>query len=798
MPDHIYQVDHIIGGNAVQVLNEIIQQLQSVDGLQNMIKPKFVDLFKGMPASVNSAAKAIDKLGKAMIVTDAAVIALIKNIRTLNNAALAATNSVTGFQAAMSKAGSQGNRAASTFKNTASSLASTSVAAASAATSATASATAMEALRAASSKAATQGNRAAKSFNNAAVGITRAGAAAGASASNFSALSGMTLKVGTSTNKTSGLVNGLTTRFLGLAAARTAIHSVYEASQELEERWEKLAEDAEKFRGSLRELASLKNEKGPNDRVAAEALDVALKARMKPDEAVGFMQAYENIGPAVRLKKHYQPLPGQGSPEELEKNILAEAANTGKRLGVDQNVAGAAIGQAMLLHPASTVEQAMQQFGGALKGIQAGNLKYGSGLSYLTGAAAKLVNPEHESMTDEEKKDAEGSKAGRLESYAEAGEYMGALSLGIGGADAAGKSAHRMVQNSRVLNPSSKNEKGRAALQAAGINDTMTDPEKLIRLSDYFKEQKIGDPNEWLVASKLGTDATREGMVASLKQVPVLRQRLESLKKGAKTNAAGKELMGANTEFKRTDVASSADAVKSETEVLNKVVGLEGAAEFESAKEHAEVIQRLENPHYNSWTDTIVKKAWSPFTYLGSGVSGAARVDEKIAINTLQNEGKRVGVDVARDYPDLFVGSYEKRASAFKAASAAVRAKGGDPLNLMGSGKRTSERVKRLGDSAPPLPGAGALPAGAGAAGAAAGIPAGAAAGVPGAAAMGDGRSGTTVVAMSDPRLTNLNARQLAALEVIAANTRRLGGESGGGIGYIAPGGGGGFEPFRT
>jgi hypothetical protein len=411
MPDHIYQVDHVIGGNAVQVLNEIIQKLQAIDGLQNMIKPKFVDLFKGMPASVNAANKAIDKLGKALIITDAAAVQLLKTMRSLNTANLAATSSVAGFQAAMSKAGSQGNRAASTFKSTASAIASTSVAAASAATSATASATAMEALRDASSRAATQGNRASKSFTGAANAINQAGGAAAGAVPSLNAISGATIRVGNTSDTTSGLVNAMTLRFLALSAARTAIHAVYEASAELEERWKTMAENAEKFRDSLRELASLKGEKGPNDRVVAEALDVALKARMKPDEAVGFMQAYENIGPAVRLKKHYQPLPGQGTPEELEKNILAEAANTAQRLGVDQNVAGAAIGQAMLLHPASTVEQAMQQFGGALKGIQAGNLKYGTGLSYLTGAAAKLVNPAHDSMTEEEKKDAEGANS---------------------------------------------------------------------------------------------------------------------------------------------------------------------------------------------------------------------------------------------------------------------------------------------------------------------------------------------------------------------------------------------------
>ena len=512
-------------------------------------------------------------------------------------------------------------------------------------------------------------------------------------------LGGVTKAVG----KTEQAMGGFLGKMIAIQAARAVFGAIMNESQRLEQYWEKLAENAGNFRDSLRELASLKGQPGPNDTVTADVLDLASKTGMVPEKAAEFSASYENIGPTIREKGHYQPK--QGTAEQLEKDVVAETGRTARRLGVDEKAAGEAIGTAGLFHTFNSVEQAMEQFGSALKGLSEGKLAYGKGVAALNKGSAKLLDPAEAA--------AEGARAGKIGSFAEAGVYLGALSLGTGTADQA---QNRMVQNSRVLNPDVENVKGTKALKNAGLTDQMTDPQKLIQLSKYLKAQKVASPRDWLSKHELGTVATREGMEASLKVADVLEQRLKRAAESATTDATGKATVAENRRFMATDRSATAAAVASKQDVVNKAEGIRGPEELEKAKRAAELRTQLSDPDfYHSRLQNITMSLTSPLTYLESGVSGwnyQWENDRRFgAIPTMKREAERVGADLTPHLEGLEAWDYRTRARAFTAASEAVRARGGDPLRMQDLDVETQRKIEEIRPPAAVKPAAVKLPA---------------------------------------------------------------------------------------
>jgi hypothetical protein len=488
---------------------------------------------------------------------------------------------------------------------------------------------------------------------------------------------------------------------VGLHVGQQALHAVLEVSKEIEDRWKKMAEEAVVFRDSLRELSNIKGEEGPGNKTYAEVLKLSLETDTTAEKAREAAQSYENIGPTVRQKGHYKPGPGQGTPADLEQNVLIEAIRTGRRYGLDEGAAGEAVGQVGMFHEIASPESAMTQMGMAMKGLSEGKLSYTKGIVALNKASAKLVDPREAG--------AEGARPGRIGSYGEAGIYLGAMSLGTGTADQA---QHRMVQISRALNPTDEGK--RANLAAAGITDAMDDPRRLIQLSKYMKEQKVADPNKWLAERNIGSEATREAIVAGMKVSDVLETRLAAGAAGRKDNATGKETIAANARFRQRQQGSVNAQARVAKDVMDKVEG-EQAESLETAKAFAEERMRQRDPHYRSIWRAPILAATSLPTYLMAGVGGAgyhAEQQETMgAIPTLRREAARVGVDVDKQFPGIASGDYVSRAKAFGEAARAVQDKGGDPYGRAGVMKGARERVDRIpgqgGAAAAPAAGSG-------------------------------------------------------------------------------------------
>jgi hypothetical protein len=193
---------------------------------------------------------------------------------------------------------------------------------------------------------------------------------------------------------------------VGLHVGQQALHAVLEVSKEIEDRWKKMAEEAVVFRDSLRELSNIKGEEGPGNKTYAEVLKLSLETDTTAEKAREAAQSYENIGPTVRQKGHYKPGPGQGTPADLEQNVLIEAIRTGRRYGLDEGAAGEAVGQVGMFHEIASPESAMTQMGMAMKGLSEGKLSYTKGIVALNKASAKLVDPREAG--------AEGARPGRI------------------------------------------------------------------------------------------------------------------------------------------------------------------------------------------------------------------------------------------------------------------------------------------------------------------------------------------------------------------------------------------------
>lgn len=711
MADQEYNLLYNVRGNARPEIDALAESLLNLEAIIDRLGPKFAEFGKTVgptmraaakaskdfgdsvgsageraaktAAAAASAASAVSSLSTALVTVrpaTAAVTSLARELATVRPAAIKAAEGVSGFAMICS---------AATVKIGGTELAVRQLGRALAALSAM-----MNAVGGAGGRAGDSIKQLGRSAGDTLPAVINSGRGMAVYAQETKAAAEHTERLRDRVQDTeAGLVKFLAVQ-QGLRVARMILNEYIDASKQLEDTWKKLADDAIAFRKASRELASLKGESGPNNKVIADTLDVALASRMDADQARKAMAAYENIGPTVRERGHYKPT--QGTPEELEKEILAETGKTATRLQIDPAAAFEAMGMAALRHTFTTKEEAMEQLGGALEGIQLGKLNYTLGVKALGKASAKLVDPKEEEAAEAKAEGAttqeKGTLPGRVQSYAEAGHYLGVLSYGTSSADQA---SHRMIQISRALNPDQSKEKAQEALKDAGLTPKMSDPEKLITLNKYMKAQKVQDRLGWLSEHKIGTEATREALVAAMKEAPVLEERLKKLRGGHAKLETGTRTIAQNASFMGEDQSARASTVEATGSVQKELEGLQ-QEEFRVAKQAALVrYQQQEPTEFRGILRGFANAVTSPLSYIRGGVGGEeseAEIHEKYgAITVLKQEAKKVGIDLLKEYPGVYSSSLTERGVNFAKASAAVRARGGDPL-AMGELTETSRK----------------------------------------------------------------------------------------------------------
>jgi hypothetical protein len=655
MPDKIYQL--IYRGDNSDLLSknqQLVQSLQLLDQLCTQVQGKLKTYASGSSRSAQQAAKSALQLAQA-----------------LSKVEIAATNArskLNGYATGGAQAVGPSARAAAILEAQLKSLARQA-----------------NAVRSAIARAGAASQTTAGQIGN-------LSAQAAAANGGLAGVAASAKQINQSVKGLKGSVDSIAGSLAAFTLIRQAFHAIMEASKEIEDRWHKLAGESAEFRDRLRELSNIKGESGPTDKTYAEVLQLALEMGTTPEKAEEFARSYENIGPTIRAKGHYQP--AQGSAEQLERSVQVEAGITARRFGLDEGAAGEAIGTAGLFHTFTTTEDAMNQYGMALSGLSQGKLDYNRGVRALNKAAAKLVDPNDNAEFAQEM-GLEGlapSAPGRVRSFGEAGIYLGALSLGTGTADQAHQ---RMIQISRTLNTTDEDQQ--KVLQAAGISREMDDPAKLSQLGKYLKQQGERDPLSWLARNKIGSQATREAVVAGLKVTDVLDQRLAAARGGG-ANAFGKQIMAENAAFRASDRGFLNAEVEAARTVGDKTEGRRVEL-FEAANKLAEERMRLGDQDYNTAGRSIVLGAFSPVTYALSGVSGFQDARERHeqfgSIPTLRREAKRLGIDIDAQFPGLNSGAYEARAQAFEGAYKAVMAK--DPTaDPLGRGEVRAKAQRRV------------------------------------------------------------------------------------------------------
>ncbi len=520
---------------------------------------------------------------------------------------------------------------------------------------------------------------------------------------------------------------------LALGAVHKVLGDVLKATEELEQYWKSLSKEAIGFRDSLRELKDITGHKGPTDKVVEKnVLDISNEAHMMPAAARELYQSAENILPAAREKGNIVPEAGE-TVEELQHKIIVQAAKLGREKGIDEAAVGEAVGTAALFGKVHNVQEAMEPLGTAFEGLSRGNLRYSTAVPALNEAAAAMVTPE-KAAADAENDDDEGNRAraGRLGSYGEAGVYMGVVSLGTGQRNPQ-KAKERMIQVSRLLNTSS--DKGRAALKGAGITDEMTDTDKLIQLRKYTDERsakdKKFDTQDWLKQNKLGSDRTREATIAVLKNADVLDTRLRELgvesyqdrktpeKRAAalkiRTETARRTVENSN-KFAESDPTALAAGAESANKVWELQTGEEMSA-YETAKRYADVRMKFKNPAHMGVDQWAHQNFFQPFNlmaygegskemHLVAGFESSASEGKEWhgtgARPTLIREGKKVGVDVERQFPEVYSHDLPTRAKAFGEAARAVQGAGGDPYAAKEVQAFQRQRIPGFGTASEP------------------------------------------------------------------------------------------------
>lgn len=609
--------------------------------------------------------------------------------------------------------------------------------------------------------------------------------------------------LGNATRAARGSLDDLRAVFGRFADVPAILGLIVRAMDGLERRQEELARKAEAWRDSLRELANILGEPGPNNQVMAGALDVAAGIAATPEEAGTYLQAYQNIGPTVREKHHYGD--DERQARVLEQQVLIEGGRAARRMKIDPETAGEAIGTMGLFHRFGSVEEAMDKFGGAVRGLSMGKVSYNAGFRALSKAAAKLAD------TDEAAQ--EGAARGQL-GFDEAGVMLGVLSLGSGSADQA---QHRMVQISRLVNAIDKPDKygekkthKEEALAGAGIEEGMDDAEKFIALAKHLRKQ--ADPMRWLVEQGLGDNVgSREAVIAGMKNVDVLEARLAELK----GKRFGAELIRDNRAHFQADRSAIAAEARSAAGIQTQVEG-EVAEPMDIAKQFADVRLRQNDPSYKDPVANVIRDYFDPIgTYLTQSVGGRDAYLERGgkgsesygAIPTLIRQGQAVGVDVAGRFSGINARDPVARKRAFREAAEAVLQAGGDPYDRASVRQGVLRGIEGMwqfeAEGPGRVPGAGAAPAarapGRGGAGDAVPVnrPAPArpgdkgaagAAGAPKAAAAAPGHAAV------DMGATNALLAQL--LRETREQTAELRG--GGGLPGLGPADPGGYGPYRA
>lgn len=451
----------------------------------------------------------------------------------------------------------------------------------------------------------------------------------------------------------------------GRAILRGSIGSVKEGLQDRVGFFADAAEKSTQFRESLREYASLRGKKGPDDSIVNEAVDFAKKGSVLPEEITPFLTNYEGSAATGRLKGNIGGNVGwNGFTKEKQEALEAELKVTGAqfatRTGLDAKTAGDLTGVVSTYKKLNSAKDLAGQLGGMHYGLDQGR-------GEITPLARSELGQAGSNI-----------ESGRVSGLPELGAFIGVASVA---AKTAGSAGTTYGQASRLLNESGANDETQAQfIKDSGIGDSKGDFNKLKALRDHLAKVKPADANSYLESMGYGNSTDRRSVLGMVGNVDVLEDRIKEANRRA---ANGQETIDANraNQHEQSSVNRQAEVDEFASTIKTGVTGERLRAAEAKAR------ARLGDPNQPGGQRLKAGPVQSVKDYIKSGIAMGAVSGEDIRVGVEANQalergGSQAGVDVRKKYGQALYefSNPESRQKAFAAASEEVINAGGDPF----------------------------------------------------------------------------------------------------------------------
>ena len=384
---------------------------------------------------------------------------------------------------------------------------------------------------------------------------------------------------------------------------------------------DELADKATETRDKMRELANLKGEDSPNNKVVGEAVSMGLEAGLTPEEATKFLEQFEGSSPAGRDKGNIDP--------KVEKQLAIEGMRFGARVKIQEATAGDLTGVLSQYGKIRSVEEGAGQLGAIAHGLNEGRGNLEPLAKTLLKTAGAIVDEDH----------------GSIKSLPELAAFIGVASTASGTA-ASGTLARSAVGALRHFNidPRTKRAKDKQtqALMDMNITPDMTTQQAMNAMAPALATADASGQGAdiWLEQHGFNEKKERDALVLFSRNITGLNRRIDE----SKTSADGKAVIEQDHAFQtrsRVGISRQTKAEKASQDLL-KGIAEEDEKLAREAGRTALHDQRKGEAHRNPLRNFLAK-AETKITFQRPEEDTEAM---NAFLDNLEAEGKKVGVDV--------------------------------------------------------------------------------------------------------------------------------------------------------
>ncbi len=435
----------------------------------------------------------------------------------------------------------------------------------------------------------------------------------------------------------SGQVIATAAAFKGFELGIELVGKIGEQINSAREHMKELAEEAMKTRSSMRELANLKGDDGPNDAVTADTIAFGMGAGMVPKEATKFMEQFLGSNPAGLQKGNVGGGKKEGETQaEYEKRvepisdaIALEGARFGQRLSLEPQTAGDLAGVLPMFSKLNSGEEAAQKMGRIAYGLNEGRGKIEGLMRNFINVSSSLV-------------DAEGE--GVVKNDEELAVLYGVMSTAHGNPREAGTYLKKGARELRQF----KGQQGHS-LHDMGINaddDHLSAVRKLAVRLEADKAKGI-IPDQSLRAMGFNDESGIQALIEASSKLKEVDVRLAKQKL-----ITGKDVQKQNDNFFKRDYAGVKLQLDAEKAGKDWLTG-RGQEPWQLARAAASMRMR-DNGELADGEARFVDMIWDAggiLPWMGVPKAMEKRINEN-AYQHLQTEAKNIGGQVYNDFRD--------------------------------------------------------------------------------------------------------------------------------------------------